>query len=200
MNNIHPDANLGYGITSADLSPRLPAPERVAPPTHFDDATEGQAAGRRNPNWRHGGISTRTYVIWRGMKSRCLNPNVEAYAIYGGRGITVCERWVEKFQNFLADMGHAPDGMSLDRINNNGNYEPGNCRWATRTEQNRNSSHNHLVTAFGETKCVSEWRNDPRFKASRGSFQWRLKRGWDPELAMTTPSMAATAKRWGRLK
>ena len=75
---------------------------------------------------------------WAGMKSRCLNKNQKAYARYGRRGITVCDRWRDSFSDFLADMGRCPDGHSLERINNNGNYEPGNCKWATAKEQARN--------------------------------------------------------------
>ena len=78
------------------------------------------------------------YDAWASMKKRCLNPNDAAYNNYGGRGISVCERWLT-FENFLADMGPKPHpGLSIDRINNDGNYEPGNCRWATRVEQRAN--------------------------------------------------------------
>src|SRR2546427_1038477 len=79
-----------------------------------------------------------TYRSWYSLTARCTNPNTPDYPRYGGRGITVCERWREDFRNFLADMGERPAGTSIDRINNDGNYEPGNCRWATRSGQMRN--------------------------------------------------------------
>jgi len=87
---------------------------------------------------KHGMHGTRTYRIWKAMRSRCNNPNVTQYKDWGGRGITVCERW-GRFENFLADMGEAPPDRSLDRIDVDGNYEPSNCRWATRLEQAHNT-------------------------------------------------------------
>lgn len=92
-------------------------------------------------NTRHGhtrsGKESRVYSSWHSMGQRCRNPRATGYADYGGRGITICLRW-QVFENFLADMGERPIGTSLDRIDNDGNYEPSNCRWATRTQQTFN--------------------------------------------------------------
>lgn len=97
----------------------------------------------------HGMSKTPEYRTWSQMKDRCENDNHHAYHRYGGRGITVCERWRESFENFLEDMGARPDGLSIDRIDNNGNYEPSNCRWATDIEQanNRSTSAKYKVAA-----------------------------------------------------
>lgn len=95
---------------------------------------------------------TPEYDAWYGMITRCTKPNCRSYPYYGGRGIKVCDRWL-KFENFLADMGRRPgNGYSLDRKNNDGNYEPGNCRWATKTEQNRNRRYASRPNPTGVTK------------------------------------------------
>lgn len=87
---------------------------------------------------RHSGRKSSEYAIWSGMKARCLNAKTKAYPNYGGRGIGVCDRWRDSFEAFLSDMGPRPPGLSLERKNNNGNYEPGNCKWATMKEQANN--------------------------------------------------------------
>jgi hypothetical protein len=113
--------------------------------THPSDCTH--CAAIRGNTWgrlaalRHGhariGRLTPTYITWRNMINRCTNPAIgRGWQYYGGRGIIVCDRWMS-FENFLADMGSRPEGLTLDRLNSDSNYEPGNCRWATRSEQTR---------------------------------------------------------------
>lgn len=103
----------------------------------------------------HEGHMTRTYTSWAMMSDRCRNPLNDGYALYGGRGITVCERWAI-FANFLADMGERPEGTSIDRIDTNGNYEPGNCRWATQREQLINRRNTLRVQINGEEVTLAE--------------------------------------------
>lgn len=103
----------------------------------------------------HGMTHTRTYVIWRGMKSRC-RPNSHSHADYFDRGITVCKRW-QKFENFYEDMGDAPQGLTLERKNNNKGYSKKNCEWATYTTQLNNRRNNHLITAYGKTQTLTQW-------------------------------------------
>ncbi len=127
----------------------------------------------------HGMRQTRTYDQWRSMIQRCTNPKTEFWEDYGGRGITVCERWRD-FRNFLADMGVCPDGLEIDRWpDTNGNYEKNNCRWATEKEQARNKRNNRVMTALGVTACFSELCE--RFQISYSVAFARLKRGWLPD-------------------
>ena len=104
---------------------------------------------RVSSNTKHGYNRSPTYVVWSNMLARCSNPKRPDYKNYGGRGILVCDQW-KIFANFLADMGQKPEGLTLDRIDNDGNYEPNNCRWATVSEQRRNQRPLHAVRAAAE--------------------------------------------------
>jgi hypothetical protein len=101
----------------------------------------------------------KAYVSYRAMLTRCLNLNSTDYQLYGGRGIKIAQRWLapDGFANFFADMGECPPGMTIDRINPDGNYEPGNCRWATHTDQARNKRNNRQITWRGQTRSLAEW-------------------------------------------
>ena len=127
---------------------------------------------------------TTTYRSWQNMRTRCLNPNSPAYKDYGGRGITIGQRW-EKFENFLEDMGEAPTGLQLDRINNNKGYYKENCRWATSKQNNRNRRSNHLITHNGQTQCLTAWAEE--FNINRSTLWDRLRQGWSTEKALTIP-------------
>ncbi len=143
-------------------------------------------AGKTEASVTHGMAGTRVYRIWLGVHARCENPNIKNFKRYGGRGITVCERW-NNFENFLADMGIPEPGLSIDRIDNDGNYCPENCRWATAKQQQRNKSSNRLITAFGETKPIAVWAEDPRISVDRYLIASRINNGWNDVLAITKP-------------
>lgn len=115
----------------------------------------------RNPRQRHGdttGVWTKEYRAWAGMVTRCHNPNGTGYQRYGGRGVSVCDRWRNSYSDFLEDIGRAPSpAHSLDRIDNDGDYEPSNVRWATRKEQANNCSVNARIEINGETLTMAQW-------------------------------------------
>lgn len=116
------------------------------------------------------------YQCWQDMRRRCLNPKRRDYARYGGRGIKVCDRWAS-FATFLADMGPRPSPKhSLDRIDNLGHYEPGNCKWATAAEQTRNRRSNLHVTIDGVTKVAADWEKE--YNLPRCTIRDRLRSGW----------------------
>lgn len=133
----------------------------------------------------HGHKHNNTYHTWQGMKARCYNKNSFGWDRYGGRGITVCERWKDSFEDFLEDMGECPKGMSIDRINNDGDYEPENCRWATRSQQQRNKRNNRKIVAFGEEKTMTEWEEITGISDS--TIDARIKNGLLPEEALSKP-------------
>lgn len=142
-----------------------------------DIKTHGNTRGRR---------ATPEYGSWCKMKERCLKKSDVGFPNYGGRGITICTRWLECFDNFLADMGKCPAGLSLDRINVNGNYEPGNCRWATRYQQSNNRRNNRVLSLGGVSKNMSQWEVCLGFP--KGTLYRRVTtEGKSPEWSLTTP-------------
>jgi hypothetical protein len=130
---------------------------------------------------------TPEYRAWDAMKTRCYCPSTIRFERWGGRGITVCDRWKNSFENFLADMGPKPSSRhSLDRYpNKDGNYEPGNCRWATNSQQIRNSSKFRALSLNGETLTMEEWSK--RLGATHSVVATRIFRGWTVEEALTIP-------------
>lgn len=139
-------------------------------------------------NVKHGLHGTLTYWRWRSMMQRCTYPKYHAYKHYGGRGICVAEPW-KNFEGFLLDMGECPDAsMTLERLNSDKNYEPGNCRWATMAEQNRNRSYCKNITHNGQTKLIVDWAKEIGMSAN--TLAMRLRAGWSVERALTEPLKA----------
>jgi hypothetical protein len=147
-------------------------------PRYLGKLTHGQCRNNK---------PSRAYNSWTNMRARCQNRDDKRYRDYGARGIVVCERWdgVGGFENFLADMGEPPTNMSLERIDNQGNYEPSNCRWASRKDQQRNNRRNVLVTWLGKTQCLSAWAEE--LGIPRTALEHRFKRGWTIERMLTLP-------------
>lgn len=139
---------------------------------------------RKTHGFTSGGKVHPMYRTWANMWQRCTNPKNTRYADYGGRGITVCKRWA-LFENFLEDMGLPPAGCTLDRKNNDGNYNKRNCRWADALIQARNSRRAVNVCIDGTTLCISEWCR--KTGVSYGLYKARVKRGWTQVRALTTP-------------
>lgn len=133
------------------------------------------------------------YNIWHSMKLRCHTPGSSMYYRYGAVGISVCDRWRDSFEAFISDMGPRPSMRhSVDRIDGRGNYEPGNCRWATYTEQANNRRDNHLITIGGRTQNVSQWAQEYGLK--KNQVYNRLALGWTPLKALTTPIQGASPR------
>lgn len=139
----------------------------------------------------HGMTGTPEFISWMQMRARCINPRLRSYPRYGGRGITVCARWLDSFESFLADMGPRPTARhSLDRIDVDGPYSPENCRWATRVEQARNTSTNRVITIDGIAAPLSEHceRRGIGYKRAHR----RLVLGWSIERALTINPLTTT--------
>lgn len=132
----------------------------------------------------HGGSYSRAYKVWSSMKGRCENSMHASFKDYGARGIKVCERW-QSFTAFYEDMGDPPAGMSIDRRNNDGDYEPDNCRWASSVEQNNNRRANKPITINGETKNLYAWLAE--FGMDYSTYAYRVRHGMSEQEALTTP-------------
>lgn len=135
-------------------------------------------------NSTHGMTNTSLYNTWRGMKERCLNQNSSNYKNYGGRGIKICPEWLD-FENFKkwALKNRYRNGLTIERIDNDGDYCPENCRWASRLEQGNNKRNNHMITYRGETKSVASWAR--KYGINYTTLQSRLQSGWPIEKALT---------------
>lgn len=141
----------------------------------------------------HGHTDTPEYRSWSAMIRRCADPNARGYHRYGGRGIKVCERWVNSVEDFVADMGPRPPGTSIDRWPDaDGDYEPGNCRWATAQEQAANMSTTVLITANGKSQPIEAWARE--LGVSSQALRYRLKCGMSHDAVVNTPFRAH--KRW----
>lgn len=130
----------------------------------------------------HGKSRTKTYKSWEAMKNRCSNIRSPYYPRYGGRGIIVCDRWLS-YLNFLEDMGERPEGTTLDRIDNDGNYEPDNCRWIALSAQQNNRKDTRKFTINGVTKTFLEWRQESTIKPSTITQRYYVY-GWSIERAL----------------
>jgi len=139
------------------------------------------------------------FRTWTAVKSRCSNHRLSGWHNYGGRGIRVCDRWLASFDNFLSDMGPRPDGASsIDRINNDGDYEPGNCRWATHGQQGFNRRTTRLIQHNSKVRSLSDWA--ARAGLSVQTLSRRLSRGWDMDRALTeTPRLGRPGQHAGTL-
>jgi hypothetical protein len=133
---------------------------------------------------KHGLHKSSEYAIWHAIKQRCYNKDADHYEDYGGRGIQMCDRWLESFMNFYEDMGPRPNkSLSIDRLDNSGNYEKSNCEWRTKKEQSNNTRRNHILEHNGEKKTISEWAR--YLNISKRTILARLRYGWSIERTLT---------------
>jgi hypothetical protein len=142
---------------------------------------------------KHGMVNSPEYQSWENMLARCSNPHSPAYPDYGGRGITVCERW-KNFANFLADMGTKPSSRhSIGRINNDSGYEPLNCQWEDCLQQANNTRSNRWIEYDGERLTMAQWSR--KTGLSQKCIQARLAKGWTVEFTLTTPADVHATRR-----
>jgi len=145
----------------------------------------------------HGMHKSKEYKAWQHMRERCDDPNHPSFDRYGGRGITVCERW-HKFENFFEDMGVAPLGYELDREKNDEGYDKGNCRWVTHKVNSRNKSCDVRITYNGVTKTWAEWADEA--VVCFETFKGRIRKGWSMEAALTLPAQKGGLAKWRTAK
>lgn len=138
----------------------------------------------RNRMTTHGMSKTGAWRSWQNIRKRCMNPDYPFFENYGGRGITVCERWKESFENFFSDMGPRPQGMSIERMENDSGYSPDNCFWASDHTQRRNKRTTRMLTVFGKTMCMADWAKNNGLRSC--DIFYRLKKGWTLEDAVST--------------
>jgi len=139
----------------------------------------------------HGASYTNLYKRWIRIRERCLNPNAPNFDNYGGRGITVCDEWLNSFipfRDWALVNGYKP-WLQIDRIDNDGDYTPENCRWISCKLNQRNKRNSRLITAYGETKTIVEWTEDERCQLDYHTIHVRLARRWSEDKAITTPKL-----------
>ncbi len=160
-----------------------------------DHLAVGATRGIKSSTGRNGltQVHRGSHSSWQHMLDRCYNDKHPHFRYYGGRGIVVCDRWKESFTAFLEDMGDRPNGLTLDRIDTDKGYEPGNCRWATYQEQNRNKTNGTRLTFNGETLSVTNWAE--RLGVDRATLFSRIQLGWSVEDTLTKP---IRLRRWAK--
>lgn len=148
--------------------------------------------GKLSVAYKHGMVHTSIYWRWCSMMGRCYNKSAKKYPRYGGRGISVCPRW-HKFENFFQDMGHPPNNLSIDRIDTDGDYTPENCRWADQKTQQNNRANTRYISAFGETKKITEWADKTGINSK--IIRQRIDRdGLTAEVALSKPVLSEIVK------
>ena len=160
------------------------------------DCTKRDAdLARRKSLTKHGLSDSPLMRVWIGMRSRCNNPKRKEYKNYGGRGIKVCDEWDDfaVFYSWARKNGWAK-GLDIDRIDNDGDYSPENCRVVSRKENLRHTRHNRHLEAFGESKIMIEWSEDPRCPVSYRTLEARIRSGWEAERAISTPAVVGRPK------